>query len=164
MCAVVVGPQPLDELEGLVRGSLAGVRPRGTGQPRCAPRCRRHRHAADYAPAAADADAVRADSPLLLPRLPLRRRPWDWPVCLPSDLGLLFKVAPQRELRQLELQWRLPYSRMRDARWAASLARRAAPLPGGWTPGPVHRPAPPPTEAPCGREEASDAKSVQLQG
>ena len=43
-------------------------------------------------------------------------RPWSWPAALPSDLGLLYRVAPQRELRSLEMQWSLPNGKMRDAR------------------------------------------------
>ncbi len=47
-------------------------------------------------------------------------------MALPSDLGLLYKVAPQRELRLLELQWCLPWGKMRDARWVPPRCRPAA--------------------------------------
>lgn len=44
------------------------------------------------------------------------RRYGSLDVAGPSVLGRLFRVAPQRELRQLEVQWYLPYGSLAAAR------------------------------------------------
>ena len=42
----------------------------------------------------------------------------------PGQLGLLYLVRPQRELREVELRWFLPYGSMKDARCGGVRGRR----------------------------------------
>lgn len=51
----------------------------------------------------------------------------DWPldfsrVASPDQLGLMFRVRPQRELRELEVRWYIPYGSMQDSRCARMLS------------------------------------------
>jgi insulysin len=89
--AAVVGPQPVEELEAWVREAFAAVRAEVEE---------------------AEAEAAAAPRPYTTPRVgpPGSGRTLAASCFPPEAMARLVRVAPMRELRELELAWHVPYS------------------------------------------------------
>lgn len=148
LCGAVVGPQDLDTLEAWVRECFAGVRqpamPTGAGASAGAPGAAADGGASsaeemDVCPSATAAaiasvrssgcDELNPGDQLQQPQSaggsldPLLRY-GPQAATGPTVSGRMFCVLPQRDLRHLELTWRIPYSSLAHAackpwRWAA---------------------------------------------
>jgi secreted Zn-dependent insulinase-like peptidase len=117
--AAVVGPQPVEALEAMVRQAFGAVR--------------RQREEEDEE---AEEQGAAPSAPLYTsPALPAGAPPGTLAAsCFPREsMARLVRVAPMRELRQLELTWHIPFSSLgEEATAATTTAASASVAPWGW--------------------------------